>query len=320
MNKIRLVNKAAILLTAALIFCSMLANAAEPKKGVAFRFNPPDGLTFIETFKNTTKQTLQTVPKKPFTITVQSKITIKKTENGYRAVRVPVICKLGDGCEINSFNDAMKLHKHSIVLEYELDKDGICQNVIGVEKLADKVISELQKYAPPGTRINPNSDLVKLILIDDVLDEINRWNENFALLSGTFMNTDDVVKTTIPRDFAGINAKSDIMIKFAGMEKAGGKDCAKIQVNSSFEPNALNELIGEAAKMFLKAQRIPGGIELTHSSIADKSEFIIDPTTHMPQSISSKQSMKFIANAQGMTNISVLHEEWRQYSYDYTKK
>lgn len=319
MNKGILTGKVSILLAGALILCCVLTNAAEAQKGVAFRFNPPDGLTFIETCKNTSKFSYQSVAKKPFTITTQSKITIKKKENGYHAIRVPISCKLADGCAASDFEEAMKLHMSSMVLEYMLDKDGRCLRIIGIEKLADLIVGELQKEAPPGAKINPNSAVIQQMLTDNAVDEANRWNENFAILSGRFMNTDDVVRATVPREYAGIDTKTDVMIKFAGGLKVGGKDYAKVQTSTSLEPNALNDMLSEFFTKLLAMHNLPVSIEITHSSLVDKSEFVIDPATQMPQSIANKQSIKFIGVIPGVQDMTILFEEWRQYTYDYTK-
>lgn len=300
------------------------ADLDEISKGVAFRFNPPDGITFTETSKHTTKFSLHGIASKPGITTTQAKITIKKTDKGYRATRIPIYYKV-EGNTNDAFGDpseaAIVKFLDCSVLEYELDKQGGCIGVVGVEKLIDKIEVEVRKVAPRGAHLPP-SILMAMIRSAEAI-EIARWDYKFCMLTGRFMNVGESVKISTPKELAisGDLIKTDCVLKLAELVKVGGKQLAKIQYSSSLDSETLCDWYNKLhALMFSDAtDSTHEVVEVSSAGEQEKIEYTIDPSTQLPYSISSKSTTKIVGSVSDESNIQILYEDWQQYSYEYSK-
>ncbi|MEN6521168.1 MAG: hypothetical protein ABFD46_08475 [Armatimonadota bacterium] len=314
-----------VLIIAVLTLAAGYAQAATAKtsEGIAFRFNPPDGITFTETGKHTTKEYFYGIASKPVVITTKARITIKKTDKGYRASRIPLYYNVEGNSSTNksTTTDAILKYLDCTVLEYELNKDGECIGILGLEKLIDDIEIEVRKVAPPGMQLNPEVLMSMIASVESI--EAVRWNEKFGYMTGYYMNVGESIKTSTPQELphSGDLVKANCVIKLSELVKKGGKELAKIQYSSSLDNEALSDWYNKSGAFMIGSNSGASyeAMEVSSAERKDKIEHTIYLSTQLPYFISSKSTMKVVGSISDTSNIRYSYEEWEQYTYDYSK-
>lgn len=323
MNTMKSVSRVLIIAALMLVTGYAQAEAAKLGKGVAFRFNPPDGTTFVETYKHTTKKSLFGIASKPIIITTKTRITIKKTDKGYHATKIPIYYNMEGIPSIfgNPARDAIIKFLDCTVVEYELDKEGKCIGVVGIEKMADEIEAEVRKIAPRGMRLNPQ--IIMSMIESAASIEAARWDARFSAMAGHYMNVGESVKASTPRElpYSGELIKENCVTKLSELVKVGGKEFARVQRSSTLDNETLCDWYNKSKTVIFSSD---GGYnyesaEVSSAQDIEKIEYTIDPSTQLPHSISSKSTTKIVGSVSDTSNIQFLSDEWEQYTYDYSK-
>lgn len=289
-------------------------------KPVEFLFMPPDGITFIESYKETSIVGVNGIKLIPEVIEWKSKISIKRIPDGYKVTRTPISYKETDIKE-QTFNTVYSKCLKSAPLEYELELNGDCIKVHGIDKVVEAIIEEINKLydtdEEPDERIRAGmAEMLAMI-------EKNIWNSKYTQLLGLVIKPGERIKnsTEIPV-FYGILVPGTTEFQVLSTQKFNGRDCAKVQTHSytnSTKPE--KDVMGYLKFRFSYLDSFKeDGISITNFSSSFRSESIIEPATMLIHSETSKKSSKLeILNSIGV-KTTIIADEYSQFYYEYEKQ
>jgi hypothetical protein len=317
-------------LIATTFLCAVTGSAghSSSEQKVTFQFNPPHGTSFVETLRHGKSLTAQ-VLSKPVAEIKQSKMQydILKTDFGYSIIVKPLQPSMKVSEDISAqLTDILS----SVVLSYDLDKQGKLLRVRGTKKVLDK----LKKNLPP--------DFLDLALsfLGKNLEQVaaGAWsNKGMGMMANLVGNTCPLNKAyppvpiELPLPLGGTMAAS-MRLKISGPTVCNGRHCVKILYSyESTDPN-VGEKLGEAMRSlivgFLEMTKAPEADEVAkripHFQISEPRsvytlEQLADPSTGLIYLEAESKTMEALFGLAGEEKSRFTFKETKEYSYVYKK-
>lgn len=303
-----------VIATIAIIFPRIAFGADD--KVIEFKFNPPDGTKFTESYKSTEVMTVD--GKKVSTVVTEAKsqYVIRKKDGGYSVTVMPISYNVKEDGAKSTDIDPLEQAMHNTVLEYILDSNGLCTDVIGI----DKVINDMVAFA--GENIKPEiAENLSEITAEEVQNGIDNWNDRFAALSGVKAKPGESWKSNVEYELPiGISVPISSTIKFTSIVKKNNHDYATIQRISTVDSDALEIAVGDELRDAAKSNLpILERFSINSMETFRRIEQVIDPATMLIQSETSKVTSKISLSISGEGKFPMIVDHYEQYTFEYAK-
>lgn len=288
-------------------------------KPVEFLFMPPDGTTFIESYKETSVTSVNGIKYIPEVIEWKSKVAIKREADGYRVTRTPVSYTETD-IDQQTFNTIYSKCLKSIPLEYELELNGECIKVHGIDKAVEAIIEEVNKL--DSTIEKPDEETRAELAEMLTLIEKSVWNSRYTQLLGLTIKPGECMKNGNEMHvFYGISVSGTTEFQALNTQMFNGRECAKVKTNAYTNSTRPEKDVMEYLKLrfsYMKDVR-EGGFSITNFSASSKSESMIEPATMLIHSETSKRSSKLEMITGIGIKTTLSSDDYAQYTYEYEK-
>ena len=199
---------------------------------VTFRFNPPDGLSFVDTVVSTQTRTSSLSKEKQVRKdTVKRRITIHKTATGYTIN----FTSLALSSELNGkkVGEVNQSQLKEMALVYVLDKNGKLLDARGLERM----VSRMQNNLPPERKKTFDAKKVRADMLkqfqSDWQKQLSAFNGKTVAIGTSQARTDSVLLDP------GVLVPVQVKLKFAALTRINGHDCVKIVETSQPDPRKL---------------------------------------------------------------------------------
>lgn len=277
-----------------------------------FRFNPPDGIAFVQTSKITKIKDLGPLGKQTDETESKTKVVIKKTPSGYSAIFTPISATMSqDGKKVDNLILSLL---QDIVVTYEVDAKGQLKTISGFDTLEKKI----KETFPPEAVESLSTVINEQTMINK---EKAEWNGRIGSFVGSRVNLGDVWTST--DEFAlpkGGTVTFYSTTKVADKVKCGTWDCLQIQFSYNSDAKALKDFIGKVASDIAEAANSPKPKpEISEVEIDGGGERLIDPNTMLIYSETLTRTMKIPMEVPGQGKVMTTMQEKREYTFDYAK-
>jgi hypothetical protein len=292
---------------------------------VRFQFNPPDGIAFIETHRQTKRITIIGVKEEmPPAHTNQAKIKyqITKTEGGYSVITSPIA---PDEKVSDDVATLMANLMQNMAITYDLDHNGQLVRVRGFREAFDKIAKSL----PPEL-----VGLIKSMLPQSMEQQVaQQWKMRsmLGLHVGKNMelNKNYYLSGQLPTP-AGPGLQLTGTIKTTRTQKCKSGNCVvvsyKYESGDQMVAQGMNSMIRQAMFGFLQmmppkeAQELSGKLptmEVKDSRLTEKGARTLDPATGLIYGEETKRNISATVVFQGEEQRQFQHTETNYYRYDY---
>lgn len=278
---------------------------------VTFRFNPPNGTTFVETVKTTRVKELGASAKQTDETLAKTRVTVKKTPDGYEIVGKPISYTMTrDGTPVNN---PVLAALQEIVVIYEVDRQGQLRAIKGY----DEAIKKIRASLPASVAASLSSLLSEEAMVNRAAAE---WDGRISSFVGRRGRIGENGATTSQFDLpAGGAVTFYTATTLAEALKVGGRDCVRIRFAYNTDPAALQQTLGKTLDELAKAIGDAAGKVPTVSGveIVGSGERVIDPATMLIYSESLTRTIKMRMESPGQEAVWTTMQEKREYSFTY---
>ncbi|HOM70914.1 MAG TPA: hypothetical protein PLP86_01570 [Armatimonadota bacterium] len=287
---------------------------------VLFRFNIPDGTTWIETYKETNQKTIDGQVDSTSVIESKMRYQIKKTEDGYLVKRTPISFatpKIKEADYQEQVNYIAQEMRNRTPVEYVLNSYGACVGINGMEGLLEAITAEAYRQMPNliELRVPPGFDQ----MISMVMQE--EWNSKYRGLLGLRAKKGDTWSTThaissVVSD--DTSAKLANNITWVDNVQKDGHNCAKLQYRTTVDPNVADVYLGQILNMESAVLDSTGkSHEACNVEYFERGEWIVDPVTMRFYSVIENQMIKWTDSIAGEGSLKCVVKVWKQCTYEY---
>jgi len=297
---------------------------------ITFNFNPPNGTTFIETERITKELRVVGNPDSEAKISEgKLKYVINRTDFGYSVRITPENTDFEVAEDVSGILESLKA---SLVITYNLDKNGRLKNVQGVEE-------GLKRIKDDSPLPDEMWDLIMSTGFSGMtLEEVMSYNWNnrgmFGFLVGETLSINQVYSLNGQLPLPdGSALQSSFEIKIPGMRNCYGKQCAQVRMSAESDDSIVGERLNELLKNMMlgiinillppeKAtdafNEIPR-IDVYNSKVSSTNERLIDPKTGLLYSEIDTRTIYLTMKIEGESEQDVKIYEKHEYSYNFTK-
>ena len=276
---------------------------------IEFRFNPPDGITYVETLKTTKVKDMGSLGKQTDVGENKTRVSIKKTPNGYSVVATPISTTLTRNGE--KIESPMTALLQDTVVTYDLDADGKLLAIHGY----DTIMKRALETAPPEMAQSLSSIFNEKLLVNK---ETAHWNSRIGDFIGRKAKVGDAWTSTKESEVpTGGTALSYSATKIVAQVKCGEHDCVQVQFGYTSDANALKNVDKFLTDVFKAAgvgKEMPG---ISATEIVGGGERLIDPATMLIYSETGTQTLKMQMEVPGQGKLMVTMQEKKEYTFDY---
>lgn len=303
-----------VIATIAIIFPQVAFGADD--KAIEFKFNPPDGTKFTESYKSTEVITIDNQKVSTVVTEAKAQYIIRKKEGGFSVTVLPISFSVKEDGSKSTEIDPLEQTMRNSVIEYTLNCDGICTNVSGIEKMVQDIIAFAGENIKPEIAAN-----LPELTAEFVQSEIDSWNDRFAALSGVKAKPGESWKTDIEYELPiGISIPISTTLKFTGMVKKNKRDYATIQRIYTVDSDAMEIATGEELRDMAKSTLpILNRFNISSMETFMKAEQVIDPATMLIQSETSKSTTKMSLSVTGEGKFPMIVDQYEQSTFEYSK-
>jgi hypothetical protein len=292
--------------------CFSLGAEKDSPKKFTFRFNPPDGIEFLQTLTITKVQEIGELRKQTDVNVSKAQIVIRKKPDGYTATaKLLSIVMTRDG---KPFNNPVMSVMADLEVTYEFDKEGRLTAVRGFDVLK----SRIQDRFDPQMAMALSAFLTEEAMVNK---EEAEWNGRIGNFIGRTVELGDVWTDT--EEFPlpmGKTAAFHTATKFAEEKKCGGSNCLRVEFFYHSKPAALEKLVGKTLSELSKAAGAEVEAEVSGMEIAGSGERLIDPDTMLIYAERIERTVKAQMDVPEHGNVAAVTKETREYEFDYGKK
>ncbi|MEN6373071.1 MAG: hypothetical protein ABFD64_13790 [Armatimonadota bacterium] len=304
-----------------------LASTAQPDaKPIEFLFLPPDGTTYVESFKGTRIVSVDGLKRIPQTTEWKTRVTITRTTDGYHVVRTPVSYSTSDIDE-DSMQSIVTRCLRTAKLEYDLELTGYCSTVVGMDKVLDEINSKIEKLKKDHRISDDSEDSDEdesndTLLKNLTISEENSWSTRYMDLMGLYIKPGESMEESHEMSiYAGISSPGTIATEVLGMQKVGNYDCAKVQYTMHTNSNKPSKYIERMLEMmFLSYTAMQSSYYgISRFSASETRECLVEPATLLIHSESSKSNSVVEIDFENDMKTTISFDEYEQYNFDYEK-
>ncbi|MGE0269358.1 MAG: hypothetical protein AB7S78_12985 [Candidatus Omnitrophota bacterium] len=293
-----------------IIIFLLMTRTAAAQETVRFVFNPPDGISYRETYSAQRTKEFGSLKKQVDQTEGTVKVVIKKTEQGYSLKAVPLLITMTrDGQPVP---DSITQPMFDMKYDLHLDPDGHFVYVNGFEEFVEKMKAGLPANTP--------AEILKSISVEAM---VNKEKAEYNGRVGDFIGREITVgetwlsesQFTLPD---GNTIEFTAIFILRDMVPCGQTRCARIEFQYDANPAGLTKFmdgmyggIKEMADGALDAVDL-GDVKLSGSGVR-----LIDPQTML---IYSEEMNRLFETPMTLANgakIPVTMTEVKQYGYKY---
>lgn len=291
-----------------LLFLVQSAAIAEEK--VTFHFNPPDGISYRETYSAQKTKEFGSLKKQVDQTEGTVKVVIKKTEQGYSLKAVPLLITMTrDGQPVP---DSITKPMFEMKYDLQLDPDGRFVNVTGFEEFVEKMRAGLPQNTP--------EEILKSISVEAM---INKEKAEYNGRVGDFIGREIAVgetwlaesQFTLPD---GNTIEYTAVFILREMVPCGQTLCARIEYQYDANPAGLKKFLdGMYGGIKEMAEGALDAVDLGEVKLSGSGVRLIDPQTML---IYSEEMNRLFETPMTLANgakIPVTMTEVKQYGYKY---
>jgi hypothetical protein len=290
---------------------SIGAEKDSPKK-FTFRFNPPDGIEFLQTLTVTKVQEIGDLRKQTDVNVTKAQIAIRKKPDGYAATaKLLSNVMTRDG---EALHHPVLSAMADLEITYELDREGRLTAVRGFESLKNRIRDKFD----PQTAMKLSALFTEEAMVNR---EEAEWNGRIGNFVGRTVELGDVWTET--EEFplpTGKTTAFHTATKFAEEKKCGGSDCLRIEFFYHSKPSALEKLVGKTLGELMEAAGAEGEAEVSGLEITGSGERLIDPDTMLIYAERIERDVKAQMEVPEHGLVTAVTKETREYEFDYGKK
>lgn len=289
---------------AGLVLACILSASPAFAQETTFRFNPPNGATFIETSTMTVTREISSAGKEQVVDETKTRIVFKKSGTGFIGTFTPLSATRSvNGKQASSANAA---DFKNATLTYTLDATGKVTGITGFSAILKDMVAKLP--AEQAKKINLAAEEKKMV---DARKK--EWDAQITRFSGKKVKTGEAWTTTDTIPLPGkqtVPAKK--VTKFFFPVKVNGHDCVKLV--SSFTPDAA-ALKAAMNRSFAGASSAPPrvlGVTVTMTG-----ERIMDPSTMLIYSEITVNTTKITVDIpkKGQQTITTIEKKEQKIDY-----
>ena len=256
-----------------------------------FRFNPPDGITYVAKDKTTWQWDNDPGGKTAYASESKDKVTVKRTATGYRMTGEPISGKYTRDGKIDPVYSAVYIR----TVTFECDRQGQPYAVRGFENVADEVMQRL------GNKKLDKGTIALLLRVEqDVMQWARReWKNGDGKLVGRKARLGDVWDTTQEIAVwhnAVVNTRA--RIRFAQVVERDGKECLRLEITYKTNKTDLKRQLEKLLNGQPSAPS-PTPYEVVDAEITGSEEVIIAPDTLLSYSGKMDRTVKLTAKSYG---------------------
>lgn len=257
--------------------------AAAPQE-IEFRFNPPDGTTFVETALITQSMDLRPGGREIATLETKARYVITKRPGGYAAsITILSYTSIEGGRRARGLIQSLF---EGLILTYELDDNGRALSIKGFDVIVDRLqplLKEIRETLSPDELRTLSPFLESLTeerLVSQAKDE---WDARMEF-SGRRLKIGEVIRSTrqVPMPAGGMVTL--YTAASVGRQAAcGNRGCVLVRTYSHSNVRTLSGYIGKPPEEVMKAinDALPKP-RAGASEAAGVAELLIDPATMLP--------------------------------------
>ncbi|MHB9130097.1 MAG: DUF6263 family protein [Armatimonadota bacterium] len=286
--------------------------APQPQQ-ITFKFNPPNGATFIQT-ETATQTRVSGKEKQTQTTVTKTRMVFKKTAKGYTLTQTPISSSITIGGKTTS---AKKLNAP---VTYVLAANGKVLTVSGFEKEAQAMGAKL-----PIKDKKKRSEFVKGVIAGKTAQAKVLWETFVGKYIGKTVKVGDVWKETQKLPLVGAEPiPVHFTTTFVQRVAVNRHNCIRVVMTSVADDKALaaavvknkqgiEKLEKESAAKGKKFQ-LPTPVSL---SMEDRSERVIDPATMLFYSESMTKTSKQVVDfpGEGKKTLTTIENTVTKYEY-----
>jgi hypothetical protein len=295
---------------AILTACAPFAYAAGAAPPFTFRFNPPDGTTYVQTLRTNKTTSLGTLGTRTDVIESRTKVVIAKSPRGYSLVARPLSATMTrDGKKVdNPIFSALS----EVVTTYELNPHGQILAVLGFDTLLSKMKASLPPNAPQALSSVFSEEAL-------ITKEKAEWNGRIGSFVGRKARIGDVWTSTDRYNLpTGGSIEFYSATKIAGKAKYRGRDCVRVQFAYNSDAGALKSFTGKILKDLARSMKAATvRLGAGSASITGGGERLIDPATMLIYSETLTRTIKLPMVVPGQGTLPATVQEKRAYRFDY---
>jgi hypothetical protein len=288
----------------------LLAGAAAPVAAQEFRFNPPDGTTYVETLRITRENHLGWLGDQTESLETTARVRITRTSEGYTAAATLLSVRITeDGRELESPLLVLPIGK---TFTYDIDAIGRIRAIRGMDELMAELSAAVPDEEEDDSYVNLMADT------GVVAGETEDWHSRIGSLVGrsfqigSLWSTAEQLALPMNRKLAYTTTTRVI-----GKEKQNGRECVRLRFTSTSSPRA-PRATGKRAKTVAARRRPVRASSTTPGvSILETGERVVDPRTMLIYAESSTRTLKMKIDVLGEENVPTTMIEKRQYRYQY---
>jgi hypothetical protein len=278
-----------------------------PAAGQEFRFNPPDGTTYVETVRVTQQTKTDRLGEMSESQESSSRVRVSRTAEGYSfAATILSGTVTQDGKELEIPGLLMPV---GMTFTLETDHRGKLRQVRGYEELSSKLSQSL-----PADTAASDAD----VMSEDEMVEQERvdWRDRISGLIGRKCKVGEAWITAERIQLPTGRAVTHTMVtRVVGREKRLGHDCVRVKFAYNTNAAALRAFAGKALAGRLKGARRKAGAADVH--VSGSGERLIDPTTMLIYGESTTRTVRTLVDVLGEEKVPTTVIVKRQYRYQY---
>lgn len=290
----------------------ILISSSGAAQEFTFRFNPPDGISFVETSKLTRITDTGTLGKRTDVSETETRVTIRRTPTGYTVTHGPISAVMTrDGKKIENPVAALLLETE---FSYELDSEGYIQDIRGF----DVMIEKMKRVFPPAV-----FNALAPILNEEALvnKEVAEWNGQIGGLIGRTARLGEA--WTSSDDYAlpsGEVIRFYTVNRFAEWVKHGARDYVRMVFYYDSDPEGLRGFLDETVGEMMEAAGVTGEKpQFSGVKLVGEGERLIDPATMLMHSETVSRTITFESDTPGLGRTTTVVFETREITFDYTR-
>ena len=291
--------------------CAFPAIAAAADRPTTFRFNPPNGTTYVETMETTRKTDLGQLGHRLDQSKVVSRTTLTKARPGYRGREVALAWTLTRNGQ--RAPDPIASLMKDLTLTYDVSDNGQLLAVRGVNQFLKRV-RQLGAATAQALAGVPSEE----VLIRKIKAE---WDGRVARFVGRKAKFGDLWIAADPYELpTGGTLTYFSAITLAGRAKRDGHECVKIEFKYNTDAAALGKLLGKTMAEVTAAAGISGTpANVAGATLAGSGWMLADPDTMLTYGQEFERRMTLPMDIPGRGRVMAKVVETKRYTYKYRK-
>lgn len=277
----------------------------------AFRFNPPDGTTYTETFTRTRVKTMGPSGSQTEVGKRQARMEITKTADGYTLVATPLSAQATRNGQV--VEHPMEKLLLETIITYELTAEGRLRAVRGFEQFLERLKSHLPPEVAQSVSSLMNEETIRKLQEAEWNGRIGKFIGQPATVGQTWSSVEEF---ELPQMGTILY---DTRTSITEALKCGAADCVRMKFSYANNPESVKEFLNNMMSQLGQAAGRPEAIPMiTSVDIAGGGERVIDPATMLIYSERTNRTISMTLDVPNQGPVTTTMQEDKVYEYNYS--